>query len=269
MPELTLLPVALIPLALVELTKAVRWRVLFGPLAPAYDRFLQALIASQAANALAPFRFGDVLGVGVLVARGGSIAAAAVSWTGAKALDAVGLAIIACLVVGLPALGAMAWSLAGGTLAAAAGLIVAAHGSRIRSWADEHAATRWLPLGELADLVASLRSRRIAAVVAVSSSVVWVAGLAANSIVLVAVGAPVTLDLAARVLVAGYLVNLLPAPPARLGVFEVGVAAALLSADVPLGMAIAAAGALHACQLINLGLLMGGTVARRRWLLLA
>jgi hypothetical protein len=96
---------------------------------------------------------------------------------------------------------------------------------------------------------------------------VWAAGLAANAVVLAAVGAPVTLDLAARVLVAGYLVGLAPAPPARLGVFEAGVAGALLSGGVAPVTAVAAAAALHACQLANLGLLFGASVVGRRWLL--
>jgi uncharacterized membrane protein YbhN (UPF0104 family) len=72
-------------------------------------------------------------------------------------------------------------------------------------------------------------------------------------------------DLAARVLVAGYLIGLLPAPPGRLGVFETGVTVALTSAGVGLPEALTAAVMLHVCQLAELALLMTTSLAVRRW----
>jgi uncharacterized membrane protein YbhN (UPF0104 family) len=267
--ELALLPLALIPLALVELAKTARWRTLFGPDGPAYYHFLQALVVAQAANALAPVRAGEAAGVGVLVARGGRIAPAIASLAASKALDAVGLAIIAVVTLGLALVGAAAWTVLGAIVVGAAALVLVIYGNVVRGLLHSHPLARKLRLTALTDVGASIRSPRGAAIVALTSAVVWAAGLLANAVVLAATGAPVTLDLAARVLVAGYLVSLVPAPPARLGVFEAGVAGALLSAGVPAGTAVAAAVALHVCQLANIGLLMGGAVAGRRWLLSA
>jgi uncharacterized membrane protein YbhN (UPF0104 family) len=265
--ELGLLPLALIPLALVELAKTARWRTLFGPTAPGYYHFLESLVLAQAANALAPVRVGEAAGVGLLVARGGRAAPAIASLAGSKALDAIALAVIAVLTLGLALVGAAAWTVVGAGLVCAVMLMMAMRGDFVRHWLDGHPIGRRLHLGAMADVGDSLRSPRGAAVVALTTGVVWAAGLLANAVVLAATGAPITLDLAARMLVAGYLVALVPGgPPARLGVFEAGVAGALLSAGVPAGTALAAAVALHVCQLTNLGLLMGGALAGRRWL---
>ena len=78
----------------------------------------------------------------------------------------------------------------------------------------------------------------------------------ANLAVLAATGTPPAIDPAARILVSGYAAGLLPAPPGRLGVFEAAVVAALVSGGMELNSAIAAALALHALQLLLLGLLV-------------
>jgi uncharacterized membrane protein YbhN (UPF0104 family) len=261
-----LLPLALIPLALVELAKTARWRTLFGPTAPAYYHFLQALVLAQAANALAPVRVGEAAGVGLLVARGGRTVPAIASLAGSKALDAVGLALIAGLTLGLALAGAALWTLLGAALVCAAVLGLMLRGPVVRRWLDNQPGVRRLGLGAIADIGATLRSPRAAVMVLLTSGLVWTAGLLANGVILAAAGVPVTLDLAVRMLVAGYLVALVPAPPARLGVFEAAVAGALLSAGISPGTAVAAAIGLHVCQLANLGLLMGGALAGRRWL---
>jgi uncharacterized membrane protein YbhN (UPF0104 family) len=80
--------------------------------------------------------------------------------------------------------------------------------------------------------------------------------MAANWLILLAVGTPPSADLAARVIVVGYLAGFLPAPPGRLGVYEAGVVAALSSGGLPLGEAVTAAIALHICQLAELGILL-------------
>jgi uncharacterized membrane protein YbhN (UPF0104 family) len=262
---LGLLPLALIPLALVELAKTARWRALFGSTAPAYHHFLQALVVTQATNALAPVRAGEAAGIGMLMARGGRAAPAVASLAATKALDAVGLAVIAALTLGLALVATAAWSLLGAALVCALVLVLLLRGRILRGWLDSHPVVRKLGLGAMVDVGESLRNPRNVVVVALTTAVVWAAGLLANGVVLAATGAPVTLDLAARVLVAGYLVSLVPAPPARLGVFEAGVAAALLSAGVPAEGAVIAAVALHVCQLANLGLLMGASLVGQRW----
>jgi uncharacterized membrane protein YbhN (UPF0104 family) len=101
--------------------------------------------------------------------------------------------------------------------------------------------------------------------VALLCALVWLCGGFANAVVLVAVGVPPTIDLVARILVSGYVVSLLPTPPANLGVFEAGVAAALISGGVPLENAVAAAVILHILLLANFGLLTAATFLSRRW----
>src|SRR2546428_577132 len=82
-----------------------------------------------------------------------------------------------------------------------------------------------LRLTSRADVVQAARDPRVVTAVAGATFLVWACGIAANWAVLAAVGIQPTLDLAARVIVLGYLIGLLPAPPARIGVYEAGVAA--------------------------------------------
>lgn len=257
--------VALLPLMAVEVVKAVRWQALFGPARPSFMVSLRALVAGQLTNALSPLRAGEAVRLGALAAQGGSVVAGAGALAGAKAIDTVCLAAIAAGVVGAASLAHAGWGLIGGAVIAGAGVLVALRGGALRARLEGHRLTRRLRLAALIDVAETLHDRRTLAVVAGTTLVVWVAGLAANGIVLAAVGVAPTLDLMGRVLVAGYIVGLFPAPPARLGVFETAVTVALTSSGVPLPQAITAAIALHACQLAELGLLMAGSVLVRRW----
>jgi uncharacterized membrane protein YbhN (UPF0104 family) len=99
-------------------------------------------------------------------------------------------------------------------------------------------------------------------VVVATSAIAWIIGGIANLSVLAAVGAPVSLDFAGRVLVSGYVAGLLPAPPGRVGVFEGAVAAALVAGGMSLTVALAVAIMLHVLQLAEVGLLV---VAAARW----
>lgn len=256
--------VAILPLMAVELVKAVRWQALFGPARPSFMVSLRALVAGQLTNALSPLRAGEAVRLGALAAQGGSVIAGAGALAGAKAIDTVCLAAIAAGVVGAASLAHAGWGLIGGAVIATAGVLVALRGGFLRQRLESHRLTRKLRLAALIDVAETLQDRRTLAVVAGTTLMVWVAGLAANGIVLAAAGIPPTLDLMGRVLVAGYIVGLFPAPPARLGVFEAGVTVALTSAGVPLPQAITAAVALHACQLAELGILMAGSVLVRR-----
>jgi uncharacterized membrane protein YbhN (UPF0104 family) len=137
-----------------------------------------------------------------------------------------------------------------------AGVLASIFGRPLRSWLESPALSRRLHLDALVDVAESVRDRRTLALVAGTTALVWVAGLAANGVVLLAVGVPPTFDLMGRMLVAGYVVGLFPAPPVRLGVFETGITVALTSGGVPMQTALLAAVALHVCQLVELGLLV-------------
>src|SRR5262249_15439873 len=120
-------------------------------------------------------------------------------------------------------------------------------------------------LTHMEDVASALHSHRVLLVVALTSSIVWCAGLLANIAVLGAVGIQPTFDLAAPMLVAGYAVGVLPAPPARIGVFEAGIGLALTSAGVSPVAAVAAGVTLHVLLLIELALLILASVVIPRW----
>ncbi len=265
MPVLALAALALVPLAAVELSKAMRWAALFGPHRPPLARVLRAVVAGQLTNALAPVRAGEAVRLGVLSAQGGALVPAAASLAGVKAIDALGLAAVAAALIGTAALSQAAWGVAAGSLVLVVGVGVALVGSGVRARVARWPFAERLRLAALVDVAETLRDPRTLILVVGTTAVVWVAGLLANVVVLAAVGIPPSVDLAARVLVAGYLVGFLPAPPARLGVFEAGVAVALASAGVEMSNAVGAAVTLHVCQLVELGLLFGGSLLVRRW----
>jgi uncharacterized membrane protein YbhN (UPF0104 family) len=256
---------AVVPLAAVELAKAGRWYALCGTRRPSYARCLRALLAGQATNALAPVRAGDAVRLALLAAEGGALAPATAALAGAKALDALILAAIATMVAGSAALAHAGWGLAVGALVPLAGAFRALRGTAARGWLEAHPLARKVRLGALVDVAGALREPRVLLGVASATAGVWLGGLAANALVLAAVGMEPTVDLAARVLVAGYLVGLAPSPPARLGVFEAGIVAALVASGVPAAASLAAAVTLHACQLVELGVLMAASLGGRRW----
>jgi uncharacterized membrane protein YbhN (UPF0104 family) len=260
-PDPPLLVATVLALASVELAKAERWRVLFGPDAPSYARCLRALIAGQLTNALSPLRAGEAVRLGLITAEGGRLVPAAAALAAAKAIDTLALAAIAAAVLGGAVLGERQWTLAAALIVLAAGALLLVGGPRLRVWLLERPLARRLRLTSIVDVAETLRRPRALAVVGGATAVVWLAGMAANWLVLLAVGTPPTVDLAARVIVVGYLAGLLPAPPGRLGVYEAGVAAALASGGVPLGEAVAAGVALHVCQLAELGILLALSLA--------
>ncbi len=265
MPTLSLAVLALLPLASVELAKAARWAALCGEHRPPYHLSLRAVVAGQLTNALVPLRAGDAVRLAWLKAEGGAFVPAAASFVGAKAIDAVCLAAIALAVMGSAVLARPSLGLVLGAGVVVAGAVLAAVGPRVRPLVAGLPYAGALRLSTLLEVAAALRDPRVLLTVLVATSVVWGAGLLANVVVLTAVGVPPTFDLAARVLVAGYLVGLVPAPPARLGVFETGVSLALTSAGVDLSTAVTAAVTLHLCQLAELGLLFGASLLVRKW----
>jgi uncharacterized membrane protein YbhN (UPF0104 family) len=252
-------------LACVELAKAVRWAMLFGPRRPAYPRFLRALVAGQITNALAPVRAGDAVRVGVLAVQGEPLALAAASVAAVKAIDAVTLAAVAIALAGAAVLPLVSWSLAAGVAIGLAALAVAWQATSVRGWIEARARNVPQWLAQVLTAADALKDRRTLLVILGTSAIAWGAGMAANGAVLAACGVGPSLELAARMLVAGYLVGFAPAPPARLGVFEAGIAVGLTSAGVPLGQAIVVGVALHVCQLAELGLLLAVSFVVPRW----
>jgi uncharacterized membrane protein YbhN (UPF0104 family) len=266
-PDLTLGLVALVPLVTVELAKAVRWAALLGPRSPSFVRCLQALVSGQLANTLSPLRAGEAVQVGFLTLRGGALAPAAATVAGIKLLDACVLLLFAISIFGASVIGGSAvW-----VVVAAAGVCttmsvaVVGAGGRLQWAVLRFPLAERVGVGRLQDVASALRSHRVLLLVGVTSSMVWFAGMLANSAVLLAVGVQPTFDLAARMLVAGYTVGVLPAPPARVGVFEAGVALALSSAGIAPVTALAAGVTLHVLQLVELALLILVSTVVPRW----
>ena len=262
--QLVLAAATVLVLAAVELSKSWRWRVLLPRGMGDFPRCLRALVAGQLANALAPIRGGDVLSVGLLRIEGGSLVAGAATLAGTKGLDAIGLAAIAVVVLGF-ALPNVSWTIAALVLVAV-GLFVAWRAGWLARLLSTRIGGR-LRLADLGASVAALRRPQILAVVLLASAIVWLAGGAANWLVLLSAGVPPTVDLAARVLVAGYIAGMLPAPPARIGVFEGAIVAALSSAGIGFNQALTVAVTLHICQLVEFGCLLAASLllSRSSW----
>jgi uncharacterized membrane protein YbhN (UPF0104 family) len=253
---------AILWLASVELVKAARWQTSLGRIGPSYAQCLRAVVLAQAANAVIPVRVGELVGIGLVAANGTPAVSAAAALAAMKIIDAVCLSAIAAVVLGAATLGHFPWAPVGLGLLVLAGAGVTLSSDRVPTYLETNPWMRRLRLDSVAALAQTLQDRKALLIITGSTVLVWTGGLAANATVLAAIGVVPTLDLAARVLVAGYLVGLLPAPPARVGVFEAGVVAALMSGGVPLPGALAASVTLHACQLIELAGLFALTLVR-------
>lgn len=251
----SLAAIAIVWLITVELAKTVRWRVLFGQGQPSFGVCLRALVAGQIANHLSPVRAGEAVRLGVLAAQGGPLVQGTAALAAAKALDAVCLAAIAGVVLGSAALRHGRLGLMAGALVAVGTVGLAVGAPRLRGRLERSALAKRFRLDSLILVGQGLRAPRVLAVVAATTALVWLFGLAANWAAIEAVGATATLDMAARVIVVGYLAGMLPAPPGRIGVYEAGVVAALTSAGMPLADAAAVGITLHVCQLVELGML--------------
>ena len=267
MPDLSLGLFALIPLASVELAKAARWTALLGPRRPAYGHCLQALISGQLANLLSPLRAGEAVQLGFLTLRGGAFAPAAATLVGIKVMDACVLLTFAISILGASAVGvSAAWvAIAAVVVCACVGVAVVGAGGQLQLALLRVPLAQRVGIEHLQDVAIALRDQRVLLVVAVTSALVWCAGMLANIVVLAAVGIQPTFDLAARMLVAAYAVGVLPAPPGRVGVFEAGVALALVSAGVEPVAAVTTGVTLHVLQLTELALLILASVVVPRW----
>jgi uncharacterized membrane protein YbhN (UPF0104 family) len=261
MPEFSLALLAVVPLAAVELAKAMRWRVLFGKHRPTYAVCLRALVAGQITNFFAPLRAGDAVRLGVLTAQGGELIPGAGALAGAKAIDSLCLGAIALAVAGTSAISRPQVGLIAGIVVILAGAGLALFGRGLRGRLEANPIARKLRLAALIDVAQAFRDPQVLLTVVVMTCVVWGAGMLANGIILAAVGLPADVSLAARVIVAGYLIGILPSPPAQIGTFEAAVTVALTSAGVPVQQALAASISLHVGQLVKLGLLLALSMA--------
>jgi uncharacterized membrane protein YbhN (UPF0104 family) len=250
---------ALVLIVCVDLAKALRWQVLYGAIQPTYQRVLQAQVVGQAANTLVPLRLGEVLRVSWAAPTPSGVARGTAGLVLTKAIDAFVLA------------GLIAWVFGGSLLTQAQLLPAVALGLLVAVGVGLAQRYRHLGgggMGAIKPLLAGAAryARELHAgtfgVVLITSAFAWVVGGLANIAVLAAVGAPLSVDAAARVLASGYVAGLLPAPPGRLGVFEGAVAAALVAGGMDLSVAIAVAVVLHALQLLEVGLLV---LAATRW----
>jgi hypothetical protein len=227
---------------------------------------LRALVAGQITNALAPIRAGEAVRVGVLAAHGDPLALTVASVAGVKVVDAIGLAVIAILLVGAAVPPAVGLIMASGVAIALGTAGLACRAQQVRGWLLARAGFGRSSLAALVSLAESLKDRRTLLAILATSLVVWGAGVLANGAVLAAAGLSPRLDLAARMLVAGYLVGLAPAPPLRLGVFEAGIVVVLSPMGIPVPDAILVGLTLHACLLAELGLLLVASfVVVPRW----
>jgi uncharacterized membrane protein YbhN (UPF0104 family) len=261
MPEFSLALLAVVPLAAVELAKAMRWRVLFGKHRPTYAVCLRALVAGQITNFFSPLRAGEAVRLGVLTAQGGELVPGAGALAGAKAIDSVCLGAIALAVAGTSAISRPQIGLLAALAVFLAGAALALFGRGLRERLEANPISRKLRLAALIDVAQAFRDPQVLWIVLAMTCVVWGAGLLANGVILVAVGLPPDVSLAARIIVAGYLISILPSPPAQIGTFEAAVTVALTSAGVPVQEALAASVSLHIGQLLKLGVLLPISVA--------
>jgi len=240
----------------VELAKALRWQVLMGAARLDYARCLRALVAGQLTNALLPLRAGDVVSVGLVKAEGGPLLAGTAALAAIKALDTLCLAGLAAAFLGTALLRQTRLGL--GLLAAVliCGLALALLQGRGLRWRQGFTSMCSAFVHGLLELAVGMRNWRVLVSLVVTSGAVWTAGLAANWLVLLATGIRPSLDLVVRLLLAGYIVGLLPAPPVRAGMFEAGIAAVLNPAGVSLTQSLTAGVILHIAQLAELALLL-------------
>ncbi len=247
---------ALFVLAAVELAKARRWQVLYGDEMPSFRVVLQATVLGQAANALMPVRVGELARLLWAGPTRDGLGRGVAGLLITKALDAAILTLLVACVLGAWVLTRIDLFLGGVLLACVAVALVVAFW-RI-SILDQRVAALTLWLGGYAR---ELRSGTFF-LVAVTSTAAWMLGAAANVLVLEALNVAPTADLVVRILGAGYVGGLLPAPPGRVGVFEGAVAGALVSGGMAADAALAAALLLHGLQLIKVALL---AIMATRW----
>jgi uncharacterized protein (TIRG00374 family) len=273
--HVVLWPVALslVLVALTQLAKTLRWQLILTddgkgvPLALA----LRGILVGQAVNLLVPIRAGDFARA-YLVGRHLDVGSVYTYYTVVveKALDA--LMLLVCLaallfwgpwpdwlsrsgiLVSVLTVVGVAGALGGAWLWQRSGYRRNWEGSQPTSWF----ARRFLmPVAELgASLTAASRDGRLLWM-GIWSAVVWGLGVATNWAIFASLGLRVHWTAALLILVAVYAGAIVPAPPARVGLFHFLVVLALSAYGVERSEAVACAVLLHLVVIVPL-LIAGG-----------
>jgi uncharacterized protein (TIRG00374 family) len=234
--DLLLLGLAFCTVLATTAVKAVRWRILLGPCGARVTgvKILRVLFIGQVGNSLLPARLGDAARAVLIGPQvDGGVAGALGTVAAEKALDgAMGLFVLIALAVGTPLptwLQRPALVLALTTLCLLVFLALIAGGETRASALFRHA-TRWLRpscrermVGALAGFrggLGLLQRPSIALGALACSVAVWCLAGLTNYLTMVALGIQAPFWSVPLVLVAGYVVNFLPAVPTQIGVFE-------------------------------------------------
>ena len=261
--------------ALTQVAKVFRWRLILGGTTATVSRWRlwRGLLVGQALNLLVPVRVGDVARA-YLTGRGtvGSIftfytVVVEKAWEVVMLLVCLGALLawgpwpIWLSRVGILVSGA-------GLAAICGGLVLVWQGrDRLVAWAEtmdgQH--SLWLkqlvkPAVDLADsLAGAARDGRLAGMTAASLGV-WGLGAATNVVVFLALGISVHWSASLLILAAIYVGVVIPAPPARIGLFHLLVLLSLATYGVDRDEALACGIVLHLVVVVPL-LLAGGMAA--------
>ena len=246
--RLDLLLLALLAALLVELAKATRWLLLLRPPRPPLRPVLGLLLAARLLNLVAPLRAGDAWRLIVATrSPGRSVLPVGGSLLVEKALDGGALLLFGLLVLGQ----LLADTPTRLTIAVSATLLLIGLLTRHRAWPP------WL--GRAAVELDYFRGSALLFVAAALTAAGLALGLAANLLVLAALGFTPDPVAATGMLLAGYATALIPAPPGQLGVYELAVSSPLIALGHPPSAALAAALTLHVIVLVNVA--VGGLLA--------
>ncbi|HLZ09465.1 MAG TPA: lysylphosphatidylglycerol synthase transmembrane domain-containing protein, partial [Chloroflexota bacterium] len=191
-------------------------------------------LVGQLVNNGLPLRLGELVRIEALAARGVSRLAAASTIVVEKLGDGVALVLFAAilsLVVPFPP-----WLNRNGIVLGLIGAVVLVAGTLtirpLMRLVDRRTDRVARVLSAVTTGLLTLRAPRVAVPVFVWTIAAWIVGLIVNYAALSACGIAPTTGLVVLVTVAGYAGGLLPAPPGRIGVFQVICAQAAISFGV-------------------------------------
>lgn len=263
----------------VEVVKGARWQLLFLPDRVPFRRTFSAILIGRLWNNVVPLRAGDLVRA-YLVAEGAGLSKVQALGTVAieKVFDSVTLVACAAALVAAAALppwlkysGLIVSALAVPTLGAV--IVASRRGEELFRWSNRIVerlpASSRLGLATRLEMAArslrALRSVRTVAAIGALSALGWTLGAVANQFVFSALGLPLPATAALMVLVAGYVVGTLPAPPGRLGVFEATVLVSLTPFAIDREVALAYAVLLHAVVLLPASILAAAMMVAGVW----
>ncbi len=231
------LGLALLSVVAVALLKSVRWWFLYPQpyRPPSWRQTFPVLMTAQMLNVLIPFRVGEVARVGLMIPEGAPAGMTLSTIVVEKSLEllAVGTLVVLILPVSVlpdwfPLSDGVSMGLAGGLLLAVLLMIWVG-----RVWVERLAGRilglgGWLPeswqvaglrvVSQVLEGLGALTSYRTALPVIFLTALSWSASVFTMGAVLVAFGLPVQWQMALVLSLAIYLSNLVPTPPALVGV---------------------------------------------------